>query len=230
MHGKEPSLRNAELGENLPWPSSGEPPMQTPSLGEKPSGHAWKLEIELTIPVSMKPPILGMPSSRIGDCRAQDPHFPMNMPTTAQGAISELTSSWDNTTVAAAEHEKEEKAENTLWPSFSSSKLLTSDEQLGVRLPSSSQDRRQPMHGSSRTSMHGHAGLSRTGAIRRRRSQRYRDQDIAFPLHKTEHRDKKYKAMINAWPSSCFNHHASSMSPRKKSYIGILPPETEHQY
>ncbi|GAB2278610.1 hypothetical protein Dimus_013289 [Dionaea muscipula] len=141
--------------------------MQTPSLEEKPSGYAWELGIELTILVSMKPPFLGIPSSRMGDCRTQDPHFPMNTPTTAQSralewpslgqmaellecrtrpymskysrrsqhhaeqeAISELTSSWNNTTVAAADHEEEGRGEHTPWPSLSSAKLLISDEQL----------------------------------------------------------------------------------------------------
>ncbi|GAB2277153.1 hypothetical protein Dimus_011860 [Dionaea muscipula] len=88
--------------------------------------------------------------------------------------------------LAAIEHKKEEKAEHTPWSSLSSAKLLILDEQLRVGLLSSSRDQLQPMYGSSRTSMSGHARLCRTGAIRRRRAQRCRSQDDVLSMDKAE--------------------------------------------
>ncbi|GAB2278611.1 hypothetical protein Dimus_013290, partial [Dionaea muscipula] len=67
-----------------------------------------------------------------------------SQPHAEQEAIAELTSIWNNTTVAVADHEEEGRGEYTPWPSLSSAKLLISDEQLRVGLLSSSQDRRQP--------------------------------------------------------------------------------------
>ncbi|GAB2283605.1 hypothetical protein Dimus_018111, partial [Dionaea muscipula] len=71
--------------------------------------------------------------------------------------IAELATSWDNITVAAAEHGKKEKAKHTPWPSLSSAKLRTPDEQLGFGLPYSSQGQRQPGNKKTRTAelMHG---------------------------------------------------------------------------